>query len=762
MTRNDSLAPTTTPEGARSGARARLFLISFVVLFAELACIRFFGSTVVFLTFFTNLVLMACFLGMSVGCLAASRQTNFIAAVLPLLLVASVLACLTLNLYLKSSRLTIDVGQERPEQVFFGTEPRPVDPGHFVVPIEVIAGVFYVLVALIFVGLGQEMGRAFNDIPDRVAAYTTNVLGSLAGIAAFGIASFLCMPPAVWCLVFGLVLPFVKRHRAVHVVLGALTLGVFAYVSYESEVQTYLVPPVPVKGVPVGSGWPTTIWSPYYKVEYHPFYRTIRVNNIPHQAMQPIAEAQPYVLPHLLNRDSGGKPFRDVLVIGAGSGNDVAAALEFGAQRVDAVEIDRTLADFGREWHPDHPYADKRVVLHFDDGRDYVHNTNGEYDLVNYALVDSLVLHSGYSSLRLESFLFTEEALRDIKARLKPGGVFAMYNYFRQGWVVQRLAKLVEKVFGTRPLVMTVPFSEEIEPEALQGEAITFLIVGNGEGGPADAIRRTFAEKGSFWSYKDTKTNQRIGGFGPEPPLGPGADQGSRIVPARVDTSRVKWLPTDDWPFLYLREPAIPALNVRGMVLVAVLSLALLAALAPVRTARPNGRMFFLGAGFMLLETKGVVHMALLFGSTWVVNSFVFFAILLMILLSNVFVQLVKPQRLGVYYGFLAVALLLNVVVPMGVYLDLPSPAREVVSCTVVFVPVFFAGVIFAASFRDSQRPDVDFGSNIGGAILGGLSENLSLIFGFKNLIVLALIYYGLSALFGRRRQAGGRQTGTY
>jgi hypothetical protein len=357
--------------------------------------------------------------------------------------------------------------------------------------------------------------------------------------------------------------------------------------------------------------------------------------------------------------------------------------------------------------------------------------------------------------LRLESFLFTEEALRDIKARLKPGGVFAMYNLFRQGWVVERLEKLVEKIFGTRPLVMTVPFEEEIEPEAFQSGAITFLIVGNGEGGPADAIRKAFAEKGSFWSYKDTGANRRVNGFGLKPPLDLGADKVSRIAPARVDTSRVKWLPSDDWPFLYLREPAIPALNVRGMVLVAVLSLALLAALAPVRTARPDGRMFFLGAGFMLLETKGVVHMALLFGSTWVVNSFVFFAILLMILLSNLFVQLVKPQRLGVYYGFLAVALLLNVVVPMGVYLDLPSPAREVVSCTVVFVPVFFAGLIFAASFRGSKHPDVDFGSNIGGAILGGLSENLSLVFGFKNLIILALIYYGLSAMFGWRREAG-------
>src|SRR5262249_25337408 len=147
------------------------------------------------------LVLMACFLGMSVGCLAASRRTDFIGAVIPLLLVATVLACLTLSAYLRMSRLTIDVGQTRPQGVFFGTDGRPREPSRFVVAIEAVAGVFFVLVALIFVGLGQELGRGFNDIPDRVAAYTTNVLGSLAGIAAFGIASFLLMPPVVWCLV---------------------------------------------------------------------------------------------------------------------------------------------------------------------------------------------------------------------------------------------------------------------------------------------------------------------------------------------------------------------------------------------------------------------------------------------------------------------------------------------------------------------------------------------------------------------------------
>src|SRR5262249_40498337 len=138
---------------------------------------------------------------------------------------------------------------------------------------------------------------------------------------------------------------------------------------------------------------------------------------------------------------------------------------------------------------------------------------------------------------------------------------------------------------------------------------------------------------------------------------------------------------------------------------------------------------------------------ALLFGSTWVVNSIVFFAILVMILLSNLYVLLFRPRRLGAGYALLIAALLVNALVPMTAFLALPGEARVVVSCLVVFLPIFFAGVIFAASFQVSASPDVDFGSNIGGVILGGLSENLSLIFGFNHLLYLAIAYYLLSAV---------------
>src|SRR6185295_12680630 len=141
-------------------------------------------------------------------------------------------------------------------------------------------------------------------------------------------------------------------------------------------------------------------------------------------------------------------PFRNVLIIGAGSGNDLAHALRFGTSQIDAVEIDPVIQDIGRNYHPDHPYQDPRVVRHLDDGRHFLRTTDRKYDLVVYALVDSLILHSGYSNIRLESYLFTKEAFADVQRVLKPGGTFVTYNYFRQGWIVARVAEMAASAFG--------------------------------------------------------------------------------------------------------------------------------------------------------------------------------------------------------------------------------------------------------------------------------------------------------------------------
>jgi hypothetical protein len=741
----EATEPTTEPAAAARGARkayADLFWISFLILFFELACIRWFASTVLFLTFFTNLVLLACFLGMSVGLMSARRRQDLVRAVFPLALVAVSCAVVTSTSRV-SRRYVIAVGgRASPQQVFFGTEGfLAADPSRFVVPVEAVAGAFFGLIALSFVGLGQVMGRAFHALPNRVAAYSVDVLGSLSGIAAFGLLSWLWTPPPLWFAVVLLVgMRFLPRLSWWQGACAAGLLTVLGVVGYR-EGRVMLV-----------------TWSPYYKVQYAEKLGRIQTNNIGHQQMVNVGESgAAYFLPHLLNRDAGNAPFGEVMVIGAGSGNDVAAALTGGARHVDAVEIEPVLNAIGRADHPLKPFDDPRVAVIIDDGRSAVRRSRRSYDLVAYALLDSLVLHSGYSSLRLESFLFTDQAFEDVKARLGDDGVFVMYNYFRQGWIVGRLAAMAERVFKTKPVVIALPYRPTVRAgDSLLGDNFTLVVAGKPGSKALEGIRKRFESRQSFWLSERPDDNLGVNGYGPGPPRVAGVPPGrwQKIAPADVDTAGVGPLPTDDWPFLYLRSATVPALNLRGMAIVAALSLAILLAFAPVRTVRPDARMFFLGAGFMLLETKGVVHLALLFGSTWVVNSVVFAAILVMILVSNLFVLAFQPQRLGPYYAGLIAALLVNAFVPMDVFLGLPGSAKVVASCAVVFVPVFFAGVIFASAFARSRNPDVDFGSNVAGIILGGLSENASLVLGFDLLLLLAVGYYVLSAVLGPRLPA--------
>src|SRR5438045_3690842 len=287
----DTLAP---PTSRRSRPYLDLLLISFLILFFELACIRFFGSMVVFLTFFTNIVLMACFLGMTVGCLTATRRRNYIDWVLPLSFFSISMALAVFVAYHKYGQFMIDVGnQSSPQLIYFGTEYRPKDPTHFVIPIEFVAGGFFVLISLMFVGLGQVMGRAFDAIPNRVAAYTTNIFGSLLGIVGFFAASWFRSSPHVWFLIcIALLLYFVTRWSPLQIVSQIGLLFMVAMVAYG-----------------VGDRG-QVFWSPYYKIRYTPQTGDIDTNNIAHQQMIKVAEdGGGYALPHLLNRDAGGKPF---------------------------------------------------------------------------------------------------------------------------------------------------------------------------------------------------------------------------------------------------------------------------------------------------------------------------------------------------------------------------------------------------------------------------------------------------------------------
>ena len=716
-----------------------LFLVGFLILFLELACIRWFSAKVVFLQFFTNIVLLAAFLGMSCGCLAARRTTNWLALFPGLALVTFAAVATIMALYSNWGQFAVDVGhQASPQEVFFGTEYRNPDLAKFVVPIEAIAGLFFVLIALMFVGLGQTLGRAFDAYPNRVAGYSLNIGGSLAGIVGFSLLSFAQAPPVVW---FGIscagVVYLLYQDKALSMLRLLILIVVVGFTAYYTD----------------RSDSHDIRWSPYYAVDLNKSNGVITVNSIGHQEMMPFSErGSSYSLIHLLQKHSGGAPFKNVMIIGAGSGNDLAHALRFGVERIDAVEIDPVIQNIGIHNHPDKPYQDPRVVPHLDDGRHFLRTTERKYDLVVYALVDSLILHSGYANIRLESYLFTEQAFQDVRRVLKQDGVFVMYNYYRQGWIVQRVAEMAKQVFGCDPLVLPLPYKETLT----SSEAVGFTTI---IAGCNPRISTAFRDRGQFWLNSIPPENLAVNGF--DKPQEKGQDKAAAqhgdwvpLAPAKlvVDNQGARQSTSDDWPFLYVSGRLIPDLTVRSMILLGVLGLGLVYLFKPKGAWRPNNRMFFLGAAFMLLETKAVVQMALLFGSTWLVNSAVFFTALLLILAANLYVIKVPSTRLARHYAGLLALLAVSVLVPLDTFLSGGIVWRYVIPCALALGPMFFAGVIFARSFRDEANPDQAFGSNIAGSVIGGLAESCSTLLGFRYLLIVAIGFYLLSAWMPSRK----------
>ncbi len=724
---------------SNTGMQARnLFIVGFLVLFLELACIRWFAAYVVFLQFFTNVALLASFLGMSCGCMAARQERDWL-SLFPFIALAAVLIALAMFAAFHTwSGLVVDVGGQRsPQEVFFGTEYRDPDIARFVVPIEVIAALFFVLIALMFVGPGQVLGRAFDAYPNRVLGYTLNIGGSLAGIVGFSALAFLEAPAGVWFLIACAAVGYLQYQA------GSLDrLKVLALITL-------------VVGLSIPTDWlrgqHARHWSPYYLIDHDVGAGYIGVNGVSHQWILSFAAGgSPYSLIHLLNQHSGGAPFQDVLVIGAGSGNDVTHALKFGATRVDAVEIDPAIQQIGRQYHPDHPYQDPRVVPHLDDGRHFLRSTDQKFDLVAYALVDSLILHSGYANIRLESYLFTRQAFEDVRRVLKPDGIFVMYNFFRQDWIVQRIAAMAEAALGCRPTVLSLPYEERVKDLPLN--SFTMII-----GGCNARIADAFAKHKDFWLDSVPPRNLSVDGFTLRPEtLAPDQTRNlQRIAPSAVDYGRDTLFATDDWPFLYLRGRLIPDFTLRSMALLGVLGVGMVYLFLPKGRLALNSRMFFLGAAFMLLETKAVVQMAVLFGSTWLVNSAVFFTILVLILLANIYVLKVQRVNLTWHYIGLVVILMAGALVPVEFFLSGGTLWRYGAPCLIALGPMFFAGVIFARSFRDAPQPDLAFGSNIAGSVVGGLAESLSMLLGFQHLLLVALLFYLLSIWAPRARIAG-------
>ena len=664
-------------------ARMRLVVASALMLFVQLALIRWSGANLVHLSYFSNLILLASFLGIGLGFLRARKPRDLgrYAPVAVLVLIAFI--------FFFPARI-----EGSSTELIFFTEVKPTG-----LPTWVTLPLVFLVVAFAMTLLGEITGRAFLAFT-ALDAYRWDIVGSLSGTLLFTLVAFLRSPSWIWPTVM-LVALVLLYGKALPILSWLAALGIIVLLAIESLT-------------------PGVSWSPYYKVTTQdytntaPPYTAVQVNGIPHQNVldaESRLELEPlYGRPYERAVDN---PLRNVLVIGAGTGTDVALALSRGAQRVDAVEIDPRIQQIGIEKNPNQPYADPRVTTYIDDGRAFLSRTDAEYDLILFALPDSLTLVSGASQLRLESYLFTRESIQEAYDHLSPDGVFAMYNYYREDWLINRLAGTVEEVFGHAPCIDRFT--------AVQSLAV--MAIGKSSDNAVCA---------------DTWERDVIAAAGQEIPA-PSAD---------------------DRPFLYLKDASIPQiyLIVIGLIL-AVSLIAIRVVGGPLRQMRGYADLFLMGMAFLLLETRSITTFALLFGTTWLVNALVFAGVLLAVLLAIEVTRRFSPRRPWVIAA-LFISLAVAWLVPNAWLLTLPVPVRLLVAVVLAFAPIFCANLYFTSRFKEAANPTAAFAANLFGAMIGGTLEYLSLITGYRFLLVVAAVIYLAAVLVGRRLGARAAPVG--
>jgi spermidine synthase len=554
------------------------------------------------------------------------------------------------------------------------------------------------------------VGRYLETAPRGVAAYSVNVLASLAGIAAFTLLSFLNQPPWVWFVVAGvsLVAVFWRAARARKVV--ALTFAACVVLLLFPDHRNS-----------------TTYWSPYQKLSIRPMYVNGQLEQYflwtNESIYQSILNLSPEFVrqhgdafrAHPVNQNSYNMPYRfypapeRVLVLGAGMGNDVAAALRNGAGRVEAVEIDPLILRLGRDLHFEHPYQSARVHVALNDARSYIENSHEQFDLIVFSLLDSHTTTSHFTNIRIDNYVYTREAFARARQLLKPDGLFVVKFQVDTPWIAGRLYELMQATFGEKP----VQFQTDLGGYDTSGR---FFISGS-----AERLRRAVAEP-ELARYL--------------------ASHGNVPVQSAAPT-------TDDWPYFYQHAPGLPI----SVILVSIAVLIVFGWFLRQTIGEGGGvdlHFMFLGAGFMLLEAQIVSKMALLFGTTWVVNAVVVSGLLCLIVGANLVYGALPRIPVALAYVGLFLSLAVMYAVPLQRLFFESWILRGVVATLILCTPVFFAGIIFISSFARAGFRGSALGSNLFGSLIGGLLESSSLWFGLKSLTVIAGVLYVGSAIFMR------------
>jgi hypothetical protein len=673
-------------------------------LFVELALIRYVPGQIRVLGYFTNIVLLAAFLGLGLGMLAARRwpQAAAVSYLAP--------AALTAVVVLTALGNVLNVVPSSAEFLFLQYQQ-----DRHTVPLYPFLALSFGALAASFVPLGHAVGCTLaGDQP--LLRYGLNLGGSLAGIVLFAVLSAFGAPPWLWMSVAaGFACVTLRGARPRWRVLGLTAAAVGAAATLPATRDT--------------------LWSPYQKISVAPIYVhatrgalgdwevasmpeherrlvrtlppqagfTIRVNDDSFQTPSDLSDEgirrHPELLHQRLRYDipfaAKPSPAR-VLILGAGSGNDVAGALRGGAREVHAVEIDPVILRLA-ERHPERPYADPRVTVHLDDARAFLARDTRDYDLIIFGTLDSHVLMSSKSTVRLDSFVFTRESFALARERLRPDGLLIVSHAVGMPWFVDRMLLTLGSAFGKLPHLMDQP------------TGIGYVI-------------------------------------------GPGTPPG--MAPSRPGVHVLQ----DDWPFLYLPSRAVPGDYLLAMVLMAVIALICVRGVAGRGWRGVDLHFFALGAGFLLLETRGIGVLALHLGSTWQVNAAIFAGVLVMALAATLLgARLARrgTDRLPwAAYAALGALLALNYAVPLSTLAALPLGVRVTFGALLVCAPLAASGVVFALSLARTRDASAALGSNLLGAIAGGLVEYFSMITGFRALVLLAAVFYLLALLADRRARA--------
>lgn len=697
----------------------RLFWVSILLLFLELLVIRWLSAELRIFAYFHNLLLIICFLGIGLGCAIPRRDASVILPLAILGLLVFLVYC-PWNLGIFSIRkITAYLGNLKDLVIWY----QSVSAG-FQKVWEISLGVaMLALLAMgivyLFVPFGQLLGEFLRESDRPLRAYTVNIFGSLLGVLLFTFLSFLSSPPICWfaCLFFIVAVLLISegRRRAL-APSGVLMAAMLCFLFFHDH--------------QAAQGEREEIWSPYQKLEVRPLEYgngsarvkvgyVINVNSVPYQQAVNLSydfvRAHPHIYgftsPDVLKYDHYNLPYLfgdrldEVLIVGAGTGNDVAGALRNDAQHIDAVEIDPVIIRVGERLHPEQPYASDRVNRINDDARSFFHRTRKRYDLIVFGLLDSHTLSSNLSNVRLDNFVYTLQSIDEARKLLKPEGVLVLIFDVKDSFIGQSLYNIMMQVFEDPPLCFRLKNS-------VRGWGGSVFVGGN-----QTTIAKTVTKYPFLNRLVDTSFSNAAS---------PGT------------------IPTDDWPYLYLDGHTIPSIY---YIIFGVLMLITIGLVRRNFGAKKgiNWHFFFLGAGFLLIEVQNVSKLALLFGATWMVNSIVISAIMVMILVANYYVSRASIKSHWPYYFGLALSLLLLYVIPLGRLAGVSMIMKAVVSGTLLSMPIFFAGVIFARSFQAAKDLNTVFASNLIGAMFGGMLECASFVIGIKALLLLALLLYVLS-----------------